>query len=432
LDVRTNDGTARTAGYLAQAGASAAARSAHVEAAACFEQAIEALGHLPPSRETAARTIDLRFDVRQSCVPLRDYRRALEQLREAEAEAEAIGDRARLGWAVVFRAHGLFLSGDTRAACEAGQQGVASAQALKDPGLAESANFYLGQVLHWVGEYRHCAGLLIQNVTALEAELRLQQRESKQFVNSRMVLGWCLAELGDFPEAVARTDEAMARAEAVDRAYWLVHACCGSGLVHLRRGVFDQATVVAERAVALCRGRDFAALWAIPAAILGAAYARAGRFAEAIPLLERAAEIGSMLATPILGFLGEAYLLAGRPNEASAVANRALELSRERGERGWQAWSLRLLGDVTAGRERPDVESAEDAYRRAVALAGELGMRPLVAHCHLGLGTLYRGADKPQRALEHLTGAIEMFRDMDMSWWLRNAERGKALLAERS
>src|SRR5262249_57148816 len=160
----------------------------------------QALRHLPASREVAERTIDLRFQVRQSCVPLRDYRRALEQVREAAAEAEAIGDRARLGWAFVFRAHGLFLSGDTRAASEAGQPGVAIAQALKDPGLAESANFYLGQVLHWVGEYRRCAGLLIQNVTILEAELRLQQRESKQFVNSRILLAYPLATLPHPPQ----------------------------------------------------------------------------------------------------------------------------------------------------------------------------------------------------------------------------------------
>src|SRR5262249_61433542 len=141
-------------------------------------------------------------------------------------------------------------------------------------------------------------------------------------------------------------------------------------VVHVRRGVFDQATVVAERAVAVCRGREFPALWAMTAPVLGAAYARGGRFAEAISLLERAAEIASKLDTPILGLLGEADLLAGRRNEGAAVANRALQLSRERGERGWQAWSLRLLGDVIAGREQPDVESAEDAYRRAVALAG--------------------------------------------------------------
>src|SRR5262249_28290639 len=161
-----------------------------------------------------------------------------------------------------------------------------------------------------------------------------------------------------FTKALAWTDEAVAQAEAVDRAYWLVHACCGSGLVHLRRGGFDQASLVAGRAVELCRGRGFPAVWARPPALPRAADDDGGRFTEAIPLLARAAEIASVLGAPILGFLGEAYLLAGRSNEALAIATRAFELSRERAERGWQAWSLRLLGDVRGRGERPDVDSA--------------------------------------------------------------------------
>jgi len=120
----------RAAGYLAQAGTSAVARSAHREAAACFEQAIQALQHLPPSRAMIERTIDLRFKVRQSCVPLRDHTRVLDHLRKAEAEAETIDDRARLGWAFAYRVHGLFLSGDSQGAIEAGQHSVAIAEVL--------------------------------------------------------------------------------------------------------------------------------------------------------------------------------------------------------------------------------------------------------------------------------------------------------------
>lgn len=407
----------RAAGYLAQAGTSAVARSAHREAAACFEQAIQALQHLPPSRAMIERTIDLRFKVRQSCVPLRDHTRVLDHLRKAEAEAETIDDRARLGWAFAYRVHGLFLSGDSQGAIEAGQHSVAIAEVLGDPLLQESANFYLAQVLHWVGDFRGGVGLLSSNVTALEAELRFRHLESKQFVNSRTFLSWCLAELGDFAAALRYTDEAIATAQANDNAYWLVHACFGAGLVHLRRGAFDQAMTMAERAVELCRGRDFAALWAIPAAILGLAYARTGRFTEAVPLIERAAEIASMLGAPILGFLSEAYLLSNRLDEASSVAHRALELSVERRERGWEAWSLRILGDITASGRRPDMNCAEAAYRRSMALATELGMRPVVAHCHDGLASVCRSIGKPFESEEHLTGAISMYREMNMTYW---------------
>ena len=50
---------------------------------------------------------------------------------------------------------------------------------------------------------------------------------------------------------------------------------------------------------------------------------------------------------------------------------------------------MKLLGDVHA-HEPAEAEQAGDTYRQALALTTELGMRPLVAHCHLGLGTLAR------------------------------------------
>jgi len=68
------------------------------------------------------------------------------------------------------------------------------------------------------------------------------------------------------------------------------------------------------------------------------------------------------------------------------------------------------------------VLDAEEHFRQAIVLAGQLGMRPLVAHCHLGLGELYRRAGKGQQAEEHLTAAVTMFREMDMRFWLEKAE----------
>ncbi len=407
--------------YLAKAGKTAAARSANREAAACFEQAIDALRHLPRSSERVEQIIDLCFDIRQSCVPLLDHARALAYLRVAEEQADAIGDRTRLGWAYTYRAHGLYIAGDSRGAIEAGEQSLALAEALADPDLLESANVYRAQVAHWVGDYRHAAELLRRNVTTLEPDLRRRGLPSWQFVGSRTYLSWCLAELGEFSEALARTDEAIATATAADNVYWLVYACSGAGLVHLRRGAFDEARAVSERAVALCSGRDFTVLWAMPAAILGLACARAGRFAEAIPLLERAADLASILGVPILTFLAEARLLAGRDDEAAAVATRARELAAQREERGWEAWAWWMLGEIAA--TRADVSSAGDAYRQALTAADALAMRPLVAQCHLGLGRLHRRSGKQAQAVEHLGAARTMFRDMSMSWWLGEAER---------
>jgi tetratricopeptide (TPR) repeat protein len=85
-----------------------------------------------------------------------------------------------------------------------------------------------------------------------------------------------------------------------------------------------------------------------------------------------------------------------------------------------------VLGDVHAHEpaktEKGGVEQAADSYRQALALATELGMRPLLAHCHFGLGKLYRQTNKREQAREHFTTATTMYRDMDMQFWLEQAE----------
>jgi predicted protein tyrosine phosphatase len=97
-------------------------------------------------------------------------------------------------------------------------------------------------------------------------------------------------------------------------------------------------------------------------------------------------------------------------------------LARGRGERGCEAWALRLLGDIASHHARPDVTAAAAHYGAAMTLASELDMRPLVAHCHFGLGRLYRRTGNPEQA--HLTTATAMYGEMRMTYWLEKLEKG--------
>jgi len=128
-----------------------------------------------------------------------------------------------------------------------------------------------------------------------------------------------------------------------------------------------------------------------------------------------------------LAWLGEVHLLAGRRPEALDCAERALARARQQQERGTEAWALRLHAEIAAHAALPVVEPAESYYRQACALADELGMRPLVAHCHLGLGTLYGKIGREDQAQAELTTAAEMYRAMEMPFWLEKAE---AVLAQ--
>src|SRR5262252_9211120 len=120
--------------------------------------------------------------------------------------------------------------------------------------------------------------------------------------------------------------------------------------------------------------------------------------------------------------LGDAYLLAGRMEEAHTLAECSLEISRAHQERGNQAYALRLLGEIAAQREPPESEPAADHYQQALALAEELGMRPLQAHCRRGLGTLYARTGPHKQARTELSTAIDLYRAMDMTFWLPQTE----------
>jgi tetratricopeptide (TPR) repeat protein len=87
---------------------------------------------------------------------------------------------------------------------------------------------------------------------------------------------------------------------------------------------------------------------------------------------------------------------------------------------------LRLLGEIAVHRDPAEVERAEDHYWQALALAEELGRRPLQAHCHLGLGTLCVKTGRQEQARTELSTAIELYRTMEMTFWLPQAEAALA------
>jgi len=208
-------------------------------------------------------------------------------------------------------------------------------------------------------------------------------------------------------------------------AWWAV------GFLTLRQGDVPQAIVVLERALALVQRTDLRLLTPMVAAPLGVAYALAGRTTNAVPLLEEA--IAQAVARQYLWdqalrvvWLGEAYLYAGGLAEAGTQAQQALEFAKTHQERGHEAYALRLLGAIAAQCTPPDFEAAADSYHQALTLADELGMHPLVAHCHHGLGTLYGTLGHQEQARAALSTAIALYRAMDMTFWLSQTEAALA------
>jgi tetratricopeptide (TPR) repeat protein len=419
--------------YLRQAGVKVAARSAHRVAVGYFEQALGILVHLPEGGARSEQAIDLRFDLRNSLFPLGEHGRILKELQEAELLAESLDDQRRLGWVSCYMTLSLRMMGDHRQAIESGRRALTLATALGDFALQLETNCYLGQAFFLLGVYPQAMECLGRAVASLEGPLSHERSglPALPSVFSRTWLAWCHAERGEFTEGIAHAEEALRIAKATDHPYSLCVACYGAGGLYLRKGDLPAAISVLEGGLDLCRTGELPVLLAVTAMHLGYAYALAGRVAEALPLLERAVEhAGSMRMgawhSVGLAWLGEAYRLAGRPGEARERAEQALDLFRRYGERGYQAWALRILGEIHASGDPGDVPQAEAAYRQAICLAEELGMRPILALCHLGLGVLYRERGRLPEARSELSVAIALFRAMGMTSWLGRGEAGLA------
>ena len=415
--------------YLRQAGARAFTRSANRESAACFEQALTALGHLSESRQTLEQAIDLRFDLRNSLLPLGSFETFHGYLREAEVLARRLDDQQRLGWTSVYLCHYLWMTGCSREARAFGEGAHAIAETLGDFRLTVVAPFYLGLACFAAGDYRPAEELLRKAVQSLEGELSRERCGLAGFpsVMARSYLGLAVANRGDFDEGMAQAQEGVRLAENLDHPYSLIVACWSLGTLYGVKGQLGEAIGVLERGLTLCRDWKLTVLAPLVASALGYVYTLAGRVAEGLTLLRQALNgMESMgrgaYRSLVLVQLGEASALAGRLDDAGAFAERALQLTRELGERGCEVLALHLLGEVASHRQPPDLATAAGHYRTAIALAEGLEMRPLIAHCHLGLGKLYRRKGKRREAQEDLATATTLYRGMEMRFWLEQAE----------
>jgi len=420
----------KAVGYLRDAAARASSRCAYRDAVGHCEHALDALGHLPENRRHIELAIDLRFELRNALLPLGERARIPDYLRDAEVLAGVIDDQGRLGRVYAYMAHYQSLLGEQDEAIKAGQRSLAIAADLGDIDLEVLATFYLGQTYYSLGRYRRAAELLRRNVTALSGNLAHARfgLPGPLSAFSRTWLGLCLAELGEFDDGAAVIEESLRIAEAVSLPYSLIQALYGTGLLYLRKGEPQTATA------ALQRGLELTRLWHIPiwdplfVSALGNAHVLSGRPAEGLPLLTQALERASAMKmvtghSALVTSLGDGYLLANRLPEALSLGARALDLARAHHERALEAEAQRLLGDAACRSNGSSPSRGEAHYRAALAVAEELGMRPVAARCHLGLGQLYRRDGNRDAAEQHLAIAASLFEVMRMTIWRQVTSR---------
>jgi len=312
---------------------------------------------------------------------------------------------------------------------ESGRRALAIATTLGDFAVRVATNEHLGHIYYVLGDYRQAVDVLGWNVASLQGE-RIYERYGMAglpSVHSRAWLVRCLAELGEFARGISYGEEAVRIAEAANLPYSLSVAYQSIGFLYFRKGDLHKAIPLLEHGLELCRVMDSLVWFPTIAWVLSSAYVLSGRVAEALPLVTQALEQNASMRTRgnswrLVLWLSEAHLLTGYMDEVIELVGHALELCRIHKERGPQAWALRILGEILSHQAPPEVKQAEAAYREGLALASELGMRPLLAHCHVGLGALYHQMGRLDEARSALSVAIQMYHSMDMEFWLARVQ----------
>jgi len=415
--------------YLQQAGDRAAARSELPDARGWFEQALGVLEALPESPSTWEQVFQILLDLRPVLNQLGEVRLARERLRQAETLADRLNDDRRRGrvCAVLTNAHTLL--GELDDALVSGSRALEIAGRLGDMRLRILAATYLQSAHHYRGDYERVVELASANLALLPPDWVHEYlgMPAPASVNNRYWLACSLAELGRFAEAAEYAAEAIRLAEPTQHAFTVGQAHFAAATIHLLKGDWAKARVPIERWTAMSRRSVIIQLpWAIASsawtmAQLGEASEALHGLAESEPLLDRQATRGIVTFRGwAYHSLGRACLRLGRLDEAQRLGDRALGSSSS--HPGFGAHALHLLGDIATHPDRFDAETGEGYYRKALALAEPRGMRPLVAHCHLGLGKLSRRTGKREQAQEHLTTATTLYRDMDMRFWLEQAD----------
>jgi tetratricopeptide (TPR) repeat protein len=239
-----------------------------------------------------------------------------------------------------------------------------------------------------------------------------------------------LAELGSFGEAIHAGTQSLEIAEKLCTTGGanLAYALIGLGRAHLRRGNVRDATFALRRCFAMCSEHGLTFYKLVAAPLLGEAFLLDERPELAIELLQPIKETETHLNirnshAMTLSVLSQAMLRNGNAPGADELAKQALRVARSRRQRGLEGWVLKGLGEL-ASREHPSRPAVVKRwYSEALAAADECAMRPLLAHCEMGLAKLFAaGGQKAQsKARQHFDAAARLYCEMGMEFWVGQA-----------
>ncbi|MFN0315433.1 MAG: hypothetical protein ACKVQA_10385 [Burkholderiales bacterium] len=420
--------------HLKAAGEKAIARSAVEEAVGYFDQAHSVVRQLPRTPENIAVELDLAFELRNALHPLGEFNRVSEVLNGARKLAESVEDERRLGRVLSYLVTSHRVRGECEEALRAGEHAARIGKSLADLSIQVTNNYHVGQTHLQMGANKTGVEVLRRNVALLRGDLVKQRHGMAGLpaVFSRSLMSWGLAEMGHFDEAISVSDESLRIANIVHHDYSQAFAEYSSGYVYLRRGEIERALTRLEHGHGLTRTMNFRMDLPFAVGYLGYAQVLAGRIEEGIHHIEEgvvASEAVSMTANRswLLSLLAESVLLAGKLAQAEQRLNEASHFAGQFGEAGWQAWITFHRAELLAQSGPESLQQSEQTYREAIALSGQLGMKPLIARAQLRLAAVLHREGKKEESGHWRTEALDTLHALGLHYWLRQAEKDFAM-----
>jgi DNA-binding SARP family transcriptional activator/tetratricopeptide (TPR) repeat protein len=400
-----------------RAGEWALARSFNREAAAALERAVAAIDQAPEG-DNRPGAIDLRLRLRNALGMSGDVVRGHAPLEEARRLAQALGDPVRIGRVEAHVSAEHWWSGRPVDALASADKVAQLAAETHDAALALAAVAGRGYAFHGMGDYG-AAHRTLEPLFAAPAHA-LYGKDLLPIVSPLHQAIAGLAHCGEFELALQRARDAVARAEALDHRYLLMHASWTLGEVHTHRAGVAAGLQPLQRALGLILDRADFFIAGNVLGSLGYLQVLAGEHEEGIARMRDAVGTGKpkwrIGLSRLVARLAEACLLSGQVDEARLATAQCLELARSHGERGYEAWALRLLGEI----ELCGATTGEDAtahLQGALSTCEVLGMKPMAAHCHAGLARAHRRRGDAGAGAVHREAAASMYRQMGIEWW---------------